>query len=120
VTLTELMEPFLIVITTLPDRASARTMAEGLLRERLAACVNVMAECTSIYHWRGAVETAEEVPLWIKTRATLYPSVEQFILKHHPYDLPEVIAVPLAAGLAPYLQWVEHETQQGQRNLEQP
>jgi len=105
------MEPFLIVITTLPDRASARALAEGLVRERLAACVSVMAECTSIYHWQDAVETAGEVPLWIKTRAALYPSAEQFILKHHPYDLPEVIAVPLAAGLAPYLQWVEHETQ---------
>jgi len=105
------MEPIVVLITTLPDAASARTLAEALVREHLAACVNLMAECTSIYHWQDAVETAGEVPLWIKTRAALYPSVELFILKHHPYDLPEVIAVPLAAGLAPYLQWVEHETQ---------
>ena len=114
------MEPFVVVIATLPDRASARTLAEALVRERLAACVNVMSECTSIYRWQGAVETAAEVPLWIKTRAALFPSIAQFIKDHHPYDLPEVIALPLTAGLAPYLEWVERETERGQRNLEQP
>ena len=114
------MEPFVVVITTLPDRASARTLAEALVRERLAACVNVMSECTSIYRWRGAVETAAEVTLWIKTRAALFSSIAQFIKEHHPYDLPEVIALPLTAGLAPYLEWIQHETEQGQCNLEQP
>jgi periplasmic divalent cation tolerance protein len=114
------MEPFVVVITTLPDRVSARTLGEALVRERLAACINVMAECTSIYHWQGVVETAAEVPLWIKTRTALYPSVEQYIRTHHPYDLPEVIAIPLTAGLAPYLEWVERETQQAQPDLEQP
>ncbi len=114
------MEPFIVVITTLPDRTSARTLAEALVRERLAACVNVMSECTSIYRWQGAVETAAEVPLWIKTRAALFANVAQFIKDHHPYDLPEVIALPLTAGLAPYLEWVECETHQAQRNLEQP
>jgi periplasmic divalent cation tolerance protein len=114
------MEPFVVVITTLPDRASAHTLAESLVRERLAACVNVMSECTSIYRWEGAVETAAEVPVWIKTRAGLFSSVAQFIKDHHPYDLPEVIALPLTAALAPYLQWIERETEQGQRNLEQP
>jgi periplasmic divalent cation tolerance protein len=113
-----LMEPIVVLITTLPDAASARALAEALVRERLAACVNLMAECTSIYHWQGAVETAAEVPLWIKTSAALYPRVEQFIRTHHPYDLPEVIALPLAAGLAPYLQWVEQETQQPQPDSE--
>jgi len=112
------MEPIVVLITTLPDAASARALAEALVRERLAACVNLMAECTSIYHWQGAVETDAEVPLWIKTRAALYPRVEQFIRTHHPYDLPEVIALPLAAGLAPYLQWVEQETQQPQPDSE--
>src|SRR3954452_24079183 len=114
------MESFVVVITTLPDRASAHTLAEALVRERLAACVNVMSECTSIYRWQGAVETAAEVPLWIKTRATLFSSVAHFIKDHHPYELPEVIALPLTAGLAPYLEWVEGETEQAQRKLEQP
>lgn len=114
------MEPFVVVITTLPDRTSACTLAEALVRERLAACVSVMSECTSIYRWQGAVETAAEIPLWIKTRAALFSSVAQFIKDHHSYDLPEVIALPLTAGLAPYLEWIECETQQVQRNLEQP
>jgi len=114
------MEPFVVVITTLPDRASAHALAEALVHERLAACVNVMSECTSIYRWQGAVETAAEVPLWIKTRAALFAAVAQFIKYHHPYDLPEVIALPVTAGPAPYLKWVEHETGPGQRNLEQP
>jgi periplasmic divalent cation tolerance protein len=113
------MEPVVIVITTLPDRASACTMAEALVRERLAACVNVMAECTSVYRWQGAVETASEVPLWIKTRAALAASVEQFIRSHHPYELPEVIALPLTAGLAPYLQWIVSQTGQVKPDLEQ-
>jgi periplasmic divalent cation tolerance protein len=113
------MEPVVIVITTLPDRASARTMAEALVRERLAACVNVMAECTSVYRWRGAVETAAEVPLWIKTRATLAASVEQFIRSHHHYELTEVIVLPLTAGLAPYLEWIVSQTGQVQPDLEQ-
>ena len=113
------MEPVVIVITTLPDRASARAMAEALVRERLAACVNVMAECTSVYRWQGAVETAVEVPLWIKTPAALATSVEQFIRSHHPYELPEVIALPLTAGLAPYLEWIVGETGSLQPDLEQ-
>ena len=114
------MEPIVVLITTLPDRESARTLGEALVRERLAACVNLMAECTSIYHWQGTVETAVEVPLWIKTRADLYPRIEQYIRTHHPYDLPEVIALPLATGLAPYLHWVERETEQAQPDSEHP
>ena len=114
------MEPFIVVITTLPDRASAHALAEGLVSGRLAACVNLMAECTSIYRWQGTVETAAEVPVWIKTRATLYPALEQYIREHHPYDLPELIALPLGTGLIPYLQWVERETEQAQPDVEHP
>jgi len=114
------MEPFVVMITTLPDRASARALAEALVGARLAACVNLMAECSSIYYWQGKMETASEVPLWIKTRAALYPAVEQFIRERHPYDLPEVIALPLTTGFIPYLQWVERETQQPQSDVEHP
>ena len=104
------MEPFVIVITTLPDRASARTLAEALVHERLAACVNLMAECTSIYHWQGSVETAAEVPVLIKTRAERYAELEAAIRALHPYELPEIIAVPAVRGLGEYLQWVSDET----------
>ena len=107
-------------ITTLPDRASARALAEALVHERLAACVNVMAECTSIYRWQGAVETAAEVPLWIKTRAALYRSRSAIHQRPPPLRPAGGDRSPVTAGLAPYLKWVEHETEQGQRNLEQP
>jgi periplasmic divalent cation tolerance protein len=103
-------ERIVIIITTLADRASARAVAEALVRERLAACVNVMSECASIYRWQGKVETATEVPLWIKTRASLTDAVQQFIRTHHAYELPEIIVLPVSAGLQPYLEWVVDQT----------
>ena len=104
------MEPVMLVLTNLPDREAARQLAQGLVDAGLAACVNVLSECTSIYRWKGAVETASEVPVLIKTRAALYPDIEAYIRSHHPYELPEVIALPLAAGLDSYLTWVAQET----------
>lgn len=105
------MEPILLVLTSVPDREAARSLADGLVAARLAACVNVLAECTSVYRWRGAVETASEVPMLIKTRAALFSEVEAFILSHHPYEVPEVIALPLRGGSPTYLEWLVQETQ---------
>ncbi|HEU5282425.1 MAG TPA: divalent-cation tolerance protein CutA [Burkholderiales bacterium] len=104
------MEPVLLVLSNLPDRQRALELARALVDERLAACVNVLSGCASIYRWQGAVETADEVPVLIKTRQSLYPQVEQAIRRLHPYELPEVIAVPVVAGLPAYLQWVCAET----------
>jgi len=104
------MPEALVVLTTLPDRAAALQLAEELLARRLAACVNVLAECTSVYRWEGKVENATEVPVLIKTRAALYPEVEVAISELHPYELPEIIAVPVGCGLADYLDWVSTET----------
>lgn len=100
----------LIVLTNLPDRASAMKLARLLVDRGLAACVNVLAEASSVYRWRGSVETAREVPLLIKTRRALYPDVEAAILAGHPYELPEVVAVPVVHGLPAYLEWVAAET----------
>ena len=100
----------LLVISNLPDRASAETLAKALVERRAAACVNVMSPCTSVYRWKGAVETAEEHPLFAKTTRDRYELLERVIRELHPYELPEIIAVPLAAGLPAYLQWVETET----------
>jgi len=100
----------LLVITNLPDRAGAERLARILIERRLAACVNVLASCRSVYHWKGAVETAEEVPLFIKTTAAQYAALERTIVEEHPYELPEVIAVPLDRGLPAYLEWVAGET----------
>ena len=104
------MDDFVIVLTNLPDREAALRLAHELVAKRLAACVNVLAECTSVYRWRGAVENAREVPLLIKTRAARYPEVEAAIRGLHPYELPEIIAVPVVRGFEGYLQWIADET----------
>lgn len=100
----------MLVITHLPDEKSARAMAEALVNERLAACVNIYPPCRSIYRWQGAVEEAQEIPLVIKTTADRYPDVEKAIRARHPYELPDILAVPVAVGLPEYLAWVAAET----------
>jgi len=100
----------LIVITNLPNREAALELARALVERRLAACVNILAECTSVYRWQGALETASEVPVLIKTRAAIYAEVEAAIKSLHPYDLPEIVAFPVERGLPEYLQWVSSET----------
>lgn len=100
----------LLVITSLPDEASAQALATTLVAERLAACVNVLAPCRSTYHWQGGIESAAEVPLLIKTTAERYKALEAAIRARHPYELPEIIAVPIAHGLPEYLAWLVTET----------
>ena len=112
------MEPILI-ITSLPDRTSAISLAHRLIEERLAACVNVLGECTSIYRWQGKSETASEVPVLIKTLEQNYSRLEQLIRSAHPYELPELIAVPISKGLPAYLKWIESETLDSQ-TLQKP
>jgi len=100
----------LLVISTLPDRASAEKLALLLIEQRLAACVNVLAPCTSVYRWQGKMETATETPLLIKTTRERYAALEAAIRAHHPYELPEIIAVSPSAGLPAYFEWVKTET----------
>lgn len=100
----------LLVFTNLPDTAAAVRLARELVERRLAACVNVLNGCTSIYRWRGAVEQADEVPVLLKTRAARYAEVEAAIRELHPYEIPEVVAVPVGRGLPEYLEWVAEET----------
>jgi len=100
----------LLVITNLPDPHSAAQLAEKLVGERLAACVNILAPCASVYRWQGAVETATETPLLIKTLRSRYGKLEQAIRAAHPYELPEIVAVPVESGLPAYLDWVAAET----------
>jgi len=100
----------LLVLTNLPDAQAAAQLAQRLIEERAAACVNQLAPCTSTYRWQGKIETATEVPLLIKTTRAAYPRLEQLIRTVHPYELPEIIAVPVIAGLPAYLGWVGRET----------
>ena len=105
------MDEIILVLTNLPDRGSAQRVAQALIESRAAACVNILAECSSVYRWQGKIETASEAPLLIKTTLAAYPRLEAVIRAHHPYELPEIIAVPLSAGFPGYLQWVAQETQ---------
>jgi periplasmic divalent cation tolerance protein len=100
----------ILVLTHLPDRDAALGLARTLLAERLAACVNIGAPVESMYHWHGQIETAQEVPVVIKTRAALYPRVEAAIRANHSYELPEIVAVPLRHGSSSYLDWLAAET----------
>ena len=100
----------ILILTQMPDRASAQTLARYLVESRLAACVSIGAPVESLYHWRGQIETAEEVPVAVKTRAERYAAVEAAIREQHPYELPEILAVPVVHGLGPYLDWIAGET----------
>jgi len=100
----------LLVLTNLPDRPAADKLAETLVRERLAACVNILAPCRSVYRWQGALQNDDEIPLLAKTTTERYAALESAIRSNHPYELPEIIAVPVACGLAAYLAWVDAET----------
>jgi len=104
------MDEILLVLTNLPNRESAQRVANALIESRAAACINMLAECTSVYRWQGKIETASEVPLLIKTTRAAYPHLEAVIHAHHPYELPEIIAVSISAGLPGYLQWIMQET----------
>lgn len=104
------MTDALVVLTNLPDAAAANALASHLVELRLAACVNILAPCRSVYRWQDAVENAEEVPLLIKTTSERYPALEAEIRNRHPYELPEIVAVPLVRGLPAYLDWIAAET----------
>jgi periplasmic divalent cation tolerance protein len=100
----------LLVLTNLPDRAAAERLADTVVQKNLAACVNILAPCRSVYRWKGAVQHDDEHPLLIKTTAERYPALEQALRAGHPYELPEIIAVPIEQGLPAYLEWVAAET----------
>ncbi len=108
------------VLTNLPDSASAINLAGQLLRTRLAACVNILAPATSCYRWEGREEQATEHPVLIKTTQANYPALEEAIRRAHPYDVPEIIALPVVAGLPVYLGWVEAECNPPERQPPSP
>ncbi len=99
----------LVVLTTCASREEADRLAAGLVEERLGACVQVL-DITSHYRWEGAVARDAEVLLLVKTSAERYRALEAWLVERHPYDLPEIVALPVAAGLAGYLSWVGEET----------
>lgn len=101
-----------ICFCSCPDPAIATRIARTLVEERLAACVNVLPGMHSIYRWQGAIESADEVLLLIKTTATRMEALRQRIVSLHPNELPEVLAVEAADGLPAYLDWVRQQSHQ--------
>jgi periplasmic divalent cation tolerance protein len=104
------MPEVIVVLTNCPDAQVAARIARALVDERAAACVNQLAPAQSVYRWQGQLESAVEVPLLIKCTRERYPQVQDVIRQHHPYTVPEIIAIPVVAGLPAYLRWVEDET----------
>jgi periplasmic divalent cation tolerance protein len=100
----------LLVLTNLPDRPAAEKLADALIEKQVAACVNILSPCRSVYRWKGAVQHDEEHPVLIKTTSARYAELERAIRAAHPYELPEIVAVPIERGLPEYLQWVAAET----------
>lgn len=100
----------LLVLTNLPDRAAAEKLADALVEKRVAACINILAPCRSVYRWKGGVQHDEEHPVLIKSTREAYPALEAQIRALHPYELPEIVAVSIERGLPAYLDWVAAET----------
>jgi periplasmic divalent cation tolerance protein len=100
----------LAVYCTCPDQVVAERIAEAVVSERLAACVNLVPDVTSIYRWQGEIQRDAELLLIIKTRRTVYPQLEARIIELHPYQVPEIIALPIQAGSAAYLAWIADNT----------
>ena len=109
------MEEILFVYMTAPDRATARELAEILVRERLAACANILDGMESLYWWQGELRRAEESVCILKTTAAGYPALEQRARELHPYEVPCIVALPVPRGHAPFLRWVGEETRDGRR-----
>lgn len=95
-----------LVLTTCPDATLAQAIARTLVEERLAACVNVLPPVQSVYRWGGQIESASEHLLLAKIRGSDYPAVEERIRELHSYEVPEVIALSIVAGLPAYLAWL--------------
>jgi periplasmic divalent cation tolerance protein len=103
------MQQTLLVLTNAPDTVTAQVIAHSVVEQKLAACVNLLPNVLSVYRWQGVVEEASEVTLLIKTTQAGYTELETAIRAAHPYDVPEIIALPIETGLPAYLNWISAE-----------
>jgi len=105
------MEQYIVVLITVPSKEVGRKVSEALLEKKLAACVNIVPAINSLYNWQGKPQDDEECLLLVKTRASIFE--EQFVpavRSVHPYEVPEIIALPIIMGLRSYLDWIKAET----------
>jgi periplasmic divalent cation tolerance protein len=103
----EAMTEHIQVVTTTDKRDDAIAIASELVQQRLAACVQILGPITSVYRWKGKVETAQEWQCWAKSRHDRYADIEQAIRKTHSYEEPEILAIPITAASASYLAWID-------------
>lgn len=104
------MTDAIVVFVTLPSVKEAESLGRTLVEERLVACANLLPSIRSIYRWEGAVEEAEEVLVLLKSTAPRFEALRARVVELHPYACPEIIALPVAQGHAPYLRWIEEST----------
>lgn len=100
-----------LILCTVPDSDVGAKLARGLVDAHLAACVNIIPGLRSFYTWQGKVEDDDEAQLFIKTRGTRYDAVERWLRENHPYDEPEVLALPITGGSRSYLEWLHEQTE---------
>jgi periplasmic divalent cation tolerance protein len=111
-TVMETGDDFCMLMTGVDDEAAAQALAQGMVEAGLAACVQLLP-VTSFYVWRGESRREAEYLLLAKTRAALWPALEEFVRAHHPYELPELLQLPVTGGSAVYLQWLREGTRAG-------
>lgn len=107
------MSDFVQVVTTAEREEDARRIADLLVEKRLAACVQIVGPITSVYRWKGQIESAQEWQCQIKTRQSLLDDLFDAIQAAHPYEVPEILALPILAGSREYLSWLEEQTGPG-------
>ena len=103
-------DELVVVLCTVPDGTTAETLAKGLLDERLAACINAISGVKSFYRWQGKIASDTEIQLLIKTRRGRFDALAAWLDAHHPYDVPEILAVPAEQVSAAYLAWALEQT----------
>lgn len=101
---------YCVIVSTVSDREEAKNIAHGLIKNKLAACTNIIPGVTSVYFWDNKVCEDNEYILFIKTRRDLFEQVKDFIVQNHSYELPEVIMLPIEAGSEAYLNWIKENT----------
>lgn len=108
--------PYCVIITNVSNIEEAKKIAHGLVKDRLAACANIIHGVTSVYSWKNEICQDNEFMLVIKTRSELFGRVKDFIIKNHSYELPEVIMLPIEQGLEGYLNWIRENTDEKSNN----
>lgn len=104
------MQQNLVVLVNVPDEPTSHRIARAIVEQRLAACVNLLPAVRSVYRWQGNIEEATEITMLIKTTSARYTELEAAVKAAHPYEVPEIVALPIVAGLGDYLGWVAAET----------